>query len=68
MKRDVNGGAIVNKIKMSNPDISLINHINTPTNPTSTNMTAIAYYGANIHLARKATPTIAPTIKDNEMK
>ena len=31
-------GAIDNKIKISNPKISLINHIDTPPNPTSTNM------------------------------
>ena len=31
-------------------------------------MLAIADSGANIHLARQATPTMAPVIMDNEMK
>ena len=31
-------GKIVNKIKISNPKISLINNLDTPPNPTSTNM------------------------------
>ena len=57
-----------NKIKISNPKISLMNHINTPTNPTSTNMIAIADSGANIHLARQGTPTISPVMMENEMK
>ena len=61
-------GAIVNKIKSSNPKIILINHTNTPSNPTSTNMLSIADSGAYIHLARQATPTMAPVIMDNEMK
>ena len=61
-------GAIDNKIKISNPEISLINLINTPPNPTSTNMIKIADSGANIHLAKQATPTMAPVIMDNEMK
>ena len=34
-------GETVNKIKISNTKISLINHIDTPPNPTSTNMPAI---------------------------
>ena len=34
-------GGIVNKIEISNPKISLINYIDTPTKPTSTNMLAI---------------------------
>ena len=53
---------------MSNPKISLINYIDTPPNPTSTNMLAIADSGVNIHMARQATPTMALVIMDNEMK
>ena len=34
-------GAIDNKIKISNPKISLTNHIDNPPNPTSTNMLEI---------------------------
>ena len=49
---DVNDGfgEIDNKIKLSNPKISLINHIDTPPNPTSTKMPEIADSGANINL------------------
>ena len=61
-------GAIYNKVKISNPKISLKNHINTPPNPTSTNMLAITDSGANIHLTRQATPTMDPVIMDNDMK
>ena len=59
--------AIANKIKISNPKISLINHIYTPYNPTSTNMLEIAESGANIHPVRQATPTTACVIMDNEI-
>ena len=45
--------AIVNKIKMSNPKISLINDINTPPNHTSNNILEITDLGANIHLKKK---------------
>ena len=31
-------------------------------------MLAIADYGANIHLARQATPTMSPVVMDNEIK
>ena len=61
-------GVMINKIEISNPKISLIHYIDTPPNPTSTNMLAIAYLGANIHLARQSTPTMAPVIKENEIK
>ena len=40
----------------------------TPPNTTSTNMISITDSGVNIHLAGKATPTIAPVIMDNEIK
>ena len=59
-------GAIVNKIEISNPKISLINYIDTPPNPTITSMLEITESGANIHLARKDTPTIAPVIMEND--
>ena len=58
-------GGIDNKIKMSNPKISLIKNIDTPSNPTSTNMLAIPDSGANIHLARQANHTTAPVIMDS---
>ena len=61
-------GAIVNKIEIINPKISLINYINNPPNPNNTNMLAIAYSGVNMYLARQATPTIAPVIMENYMK
>ena len=61
-------GAVENKIKIINPKVSLIYNIDTPPNPTSTNMLANADSCANIHLTRQATPTMAPVIMDNEMK
>ena len=36
------GRGIVNKFEINNPKISLINYIDTPPNPTSTNMLEIA--------------------------
>ena len=59
-------GAIINKIVISNPKISLINCIRTPQNYPSNNMLAIADSGANIHL-EKFTTTMAPVIISNEM-
>ena len=53
-------GAIDNKIK-----ISLLNHIDTPPNPTSTNMLAIEDSSANIHPARQATTTMDYVIMNN---
>ena len=61
-------GALVNKIETINPKISLKNYIDTPPNPTSNNMVAIAYSGVNIHLSKKSTPTMAPIIMENAMK
>ena len=61
-------GAIGNKIEISNPKISLINYIDTPPNPTNTNMLEIEDSGVNIHIARQATPTMAPVIMENETK
>ena len=51
-------GAIVNKIEISNPKISLFNYIYTPPNTNSNNRLAISDSGANIHLAKQATPTM----------
>ena len=59
---------IVNKIEMSNPKISLINYIDTPPNPNSTNMLEIVESGASIHLSRQSTPTMAPVMIDNDIK
>ena len=39
-----------------------------PPNPTSTNMLAISDSGANIHLARQATHTMASVIMDAKIK
>ena len=61
-------GEIFYKIEISNPKISLINYIDTPPNPTSTNMLEIEDSGANIHLSRQATPVLAPVIVKNDMK
>ena len=58
-------GAIFNKIEISKPKISWINYINTPPNPNITNILAITDSGANIHLARQATPTMYPVIMEN---
>ena len=57
--------SIVNKIEISNPKISLIKYIDTPHNPTSNNILAIADSGANIHLAKQATTTMYPVIMSN---
>ena len=42
----------MNKIKIRNPKISLINCINTPPNPPSNNMLEIADSGTNVHLEK----------------
>ena len=52
---------------MSNPKISLINCIGNPPNPPSNNILEISDSGANIHLAKQATTTMAPVIMSNEM-
>ena len=56
------------KIEISNTKISLINYIDTPPNPTCTNMLAIVDSGVNINLARQATPTMPAVMTENEMK
>ena len=58
-------GAIVNKIEISNPKISLIKYIDTPPNPTRTNMLEIADSGVNKHLTIQVTPTMALVIMVN---
>ena len=57
----------MNKIYISNPKICLINCIDTPPNPPSNNMLAIAESGANLHPEKQATTTMAPVIMPNEM-
>ena len=52
----------MNKIEIINPKISLINCINTSTNPPSNHMLAITFSGVNIHLSKQATTTMAPVI------
>ena len=59
-------GSIFSKIEISNPKISLIDYIDNPPNPTSNNMLAIAYSGANIHLGKQANPTMAPVTMEND--
>ena len=61
-------GAIVNKIEISNPKISLIKYIDTPHNPTSNNILAITDSGANIHLSKQSTLTMAPVVIENNIK
>ena len=61
-------GVIFNKIEISNPKISLIYFINNPPNPNCNNVSAIKYSGANIHLEKQSTPTMAPVIMENDMK
>ena len=58
-------GAIINKIKISNPKIILINCIRTPPNSCYNSTIAIADSGANIHLANQATAIKAPVIMSN---
>ena len=60
-------GAIHNKIEVLNPKISLINYIDTPPNHISNNIISIADSGANIHLSKQSTPTMAPVIISNDM-
>ena len=55
-------GEIVNKIEISNPKISLRKYIDSPPNPTSNNTLEISDSGANTHLSKQATHTMAPVI------
>ena len=58
---------MINKIEISNPRIGIRNCIGPTPNSPSNNMLSIADSGANIHLAKKATTTMAPVIMSNEM-
>ena len=60
-------GVIINKVKISNPKISLINCIRTPPIFPSENMLSISDSGVNIYLAKQATTKMAPVIISNEM-
>ena len=55
-------GAIVIKIEIRDPKISLINYIDIPPNQNSNNVLAIADSSANTHLAMQANPTMNPVI------
>ena len=57
----------MNKIEISHPKISFKNCIDTPPITTIKNMLKIAYSGANIHLTKQATTSMAPVIMSNEM-
>ena len=58
---------MINKVKISNPKISLMNFIGTPPTYPGNNTLAIADPGANINLAKQATTTMAPVITSNEI-
>ena len=58
---------MTDKSKMSNPKISLINCIGIPPKPSSKNTLEIADSGANIHLEKQATRTMASVIISNDM-
>ena len=51
-------GAIVNKIETINAKIILIKYIDTPPNPTITNMLSITDSGASIYILKKSTPEL----------
>ena len=55
-------GGIINKIDSSNPKIIIINCIGTPPNYHSKNLQEISDSGANIHLEKQSTTTMAPVI------
>ena len=52
---------------MTNPKISLMNCIRTPPKSPSKNTLEVADSGANLHLAKQATTTMAPVIISNEI-
>ena len=58
---------IIIKIRISNPKTSLINCIGTPPNSPGKNVLEIADSGANIHLSKQATATMAPVITSSDM-
>ena len=53
---------IMNKIKMINTKISLINNTGTPPNSPRKSTPTITDSGANIHQANEATQTMSPVI------
>ena len=55
----------MNKIKISNPKIILIDFLESPPNSTSNNMLEISDSGANIHLEKQGTTTIVPIMISN---
>ena len=57
----------MNKIKISNPKLSLINNIRTPPTYPSKHTLEIADSGANIHISKQATPTMDPVIISKDM-
>ena len=57
----------MNKVEIINPTTILINCINTPHNTPINNILSISDSGADIHLAKQATNTMAPVIMSNKM-
>ena len=60
-------GAIINKIGISNPIISLINFIGTPPTYHNKNTLAISDSGINIYQEIRATTKVAPVIISNDV-
>ena len=52
----------MNKIKISNPKLSLINSIRIPHSYPSKHTLEIADSGTNIHIYKQATPTMEPVL------
>ena len=57
----------MNKIKTSNPKLSLINNIGTSPNSPSKHTLAIEDSGENTHLAKQYTPTMDPVMMSRYM-
>ena len=60
-------GEIINKIKIRNPKINLINCIGAQPNSPSNNTLSIADSSTSIHPAKQVTTTMAPVIISNEI-
>ena len=58
----------MNKIKMSAPNVSLINNIGAPNNYPSKHTLEITDSGADIHLYKQSTTIMAPFIISNGTK
>ena len=58
---------IINKIEISNPEISLIKCVVTPRNSPSKNKLEIADPVENIHLPKQATEKMTPVIISNNI-